>query len=126
MPNSFVSSECFFPKKDRRGVEFVTEHAIGVFCVDVYIPREKLVLFVDGCYWHACPIHFPHAKKLRPGPDAARIPYLTKGGYKVGILWEHEIKENVPLYLDQLLTQLQCTLTSSEVMKSDSEAGLEI
>lgn len=78
----------------RLGVSFLTEQSInGKFCVDVYIPSEKLIIFVDGCYWHACPEHCPSAK--RPKQDAARIPYLTKCGYKVVILWEHEILEDV-------------------------------
>ena len=72
-------------------VEFLTEHPLGHFCVDVYVPKHKLVIFTDGCYWHACPQHYPQAKK--PRNDNARIPYLTKCGYKVVIIWEHEIKD---------------------------------
>lgn len=47
-------------------------------------------LYIDACYWQACPIHCPNAKK--PNSDDARIPYLTKCGYNVEILWEHDIK----------------------------------
>ena len=24
---------------------------------DVVFPTERLAVFVDGCFWHACPIH---------------------------------------------------------------------
>jgi DNA mismatch endonuclease (patch repair protein) len=74
------------------GVEFLTEHPLGKFCVDVYIPALKVALFVDGCYWHACPDHFP--KGRRPKWDAARVPHLTKLGYRVVLVWEHELKED--------------------------------
>lgn len=86
----------------RRGVVFETEVALGVFCVDVFVPSLKLVIFVDGCYWHACPEHFP--EKRRPKTDNCRIPYLTKCGYRVATLWEHEIHKDVGGFLDRLLT----------------------
>jgi len=77
----------------RRGVEFMTEHRLGHYCVDVYIPSLKLVIFVDGCYWHACPTHHPTRK--RPGSDNARAPYLSKCGYRVAFIWEHEVEDNL-------------------------------
>lgn len=85
----------------RRGVEFFTEHVIGRFCVDVLLPLQKTVIFIDGCYWHACPTHFPERKAH--GRDKARIPYLLKCGYRTIILWEHAIKENVDAVLEELL-----------------------
>lgn len=88
---------------ERRGLVFLTEHVLGgKFCVDIFIPNLNLVVYVDGCYWHACPEHFPKAK--RPSSDNSRIPYLTKCGFKVGILWEHEIKNNVRESLERLLS----------------------
>jgi DNA mismatch endonuclease (patch repair protein) len=76
------------------GVKFDSEHLInGKFCVDVFVPDYNLIIYIDGCYWHACPMHFPNAKK--PGSDNARIPYLTKCGYNVEIIWEHDINNNL-------------------------------
>jgi DNA mismatch endonuclease (patch repair protein) len=77
----------------RVGVDFLTEHPLGPFLVDAFVPTLNLVVFVDGCYWHACPAHHPTAKK--PRSDNSRIPYLTKCGYKVAVLWEHEIESDV-------------------------------
>lgn len=72
-------------------IKFETEFLINKkFCVDVFIPDYNLIIFIDGCYWHACPIHCPKAKK--PNTDNARVPYLSKCGYNVEILWEHDIK----------------------------------
>lgn len=77
----------------RRGVEFLTEQVIGPFCVDILVPALNLVIYVDGCYWHACPEHFPNAKK--PRSDRSRVPYLTKCGYYVETLWEHDINKDL-------------------------------
>lgn len=93
----------------RRGISFVPERAIGKFCVDVLIPSMNTVIFVDGCYWHACPAHFPNAK--RPKTDNARIPYLSKCGFKVIILWEHDILNNVSESLEKALCLLPSATT---------------
>jgi DNA mismatch endonuclease (patch repair protein) len=75
-------------------VEFHSEHLINnKFCVDVFVPKYNLIIYIDGCYWHACPIHFPNSTK--PNYDNARVPYLTKCGYNVEIIWEHDIKERL-------------------------------
>jgi len=83
------------------GLSFIPEYAIGPFNVDVVIPAIKTVIFVDGCYWHACPIH--HPKRHKPISDNSRIPYLSKCGYKVIILWEHEILMDVQKSLQRSL-----------------------
>lgn len=89
---------CALPTKPERlvhealtqlGVEYSAEYPIEKWCVDIWIPRHNLIIFVDGCYWHSCPAHFPG--KRQPKTDNARIPYLTKAGYRVSILWEHEV-----------------------------------
>ena len=85
----------------RVGLDFQTEVAIGHFCVDILVPSRSLVIFVDGCYWHRCPIHFPSNK--RPRTDRSRIPYLTKCGYTVAVLWEHDIEKDVCQALKNVL-----------------------
>lgn len=85
----------------RLGLEFLTEHPIGSFCVDVYIPSRRLVVFIDGCYWHACPTHHPTRK--RPGSDNSRIPYFRAGEYNIECLWEHDIMEDVCRVMKSIL-----------------------
>ena len=33
--------------------------------VDFVFRRERVAIFVDGCFWHGCPIHSPSARWLR-------------------------------------------------------------
>lgn len=83
------------------GIAFRSEHLInGKFCVDVFVPDYNLIIYIDGCYWHACPMHFPNARK--PSYDNARVPYLTKCGYSVEIIWEHDIKD----HLDEVMKSI--------------------
>jgi DNA mismatch endonuclease, patch repair protein len=44
-----------------RGMRFRVDHAVITPSVrtrpDVVFPRAKIAVFVDGCFWHRCPIH---------------------------------------------------------------------
>ncbi len=68
---------------------------------DFIFLRERLAIFVDGCFWHGCPKHgrkpgsnreywFP---KLRRNQQRDRMVKraLAKAGWKVLRLWEHEL-----------------------------------
>ncbi len=72
---------------------------------DVVFDREKVAIFVDGCFWHGC----PHCKRpLKPQSNRAywerKIQrnverahkynqQLLQEGWKVIRIWEHEIKQ---------------------------------
>lgn len=68
--------------------------------IDIAFPRAKLAVFVDGCFWHGCPEHFvpPRANaewwasKIRSNVDRDRDTdsALTKNGWAVLRVWEHE------------------------------------
>lgn len=51
---------------------------------DFVFRRERLVVFVDGCFWHGCPIHYTRPKSRRAFWDAKiaenrRLPELRPG-----------------------------------------------
>jgi DNA mismatch endonuclease (patch repair protein) len=68
---------------------------------DFVFRREKLAVFVDGCFWHGCPEHFRRPKSRRKfwdakisgnqARDAATTRGLRKSGWRVLRLWEHEL-----------------------------------
>jgi DNA mismatch endonuclease, patch repair protein len=67
---------------------------------DVVFPRERIALFVDGCFWHGCPDHGTHPRanneywrtKLRRNQerDAQQTHTLRAEGWRVIRVWEHE------------------------------------
>lgn len=71
---------------------------------DFVFPREKIVVFVDGCFWHSCPKHgtIPKSnrdfwlKKLKSNKkrDGKTTRILKKEGWKVFRFWEHSVKKN--------------------------------
>ena len=70
---------------------------------DFYFEKDKLALFVDGCYWHGCPKcgHIPktrsefwEAKINRTKQrDRKKRTELKKLGVSVLRIWEHELKD---------------------------------
>jgi DNA mismatch endonuclease (patch repair protein) len=69
---------------------------------DFAFPNERLVIFVDGCFWHGCPRHasFPVTRRafwLKKFDDNKARDHrvnlqLRRLGWRVLRLWEHELK----------------------------------
>ena len=67
---------------------------------DIVFRSVKVAIFVDGCFWHGCPIHGTQAKanaefwrtKIRQNQkrDADTTKQLENAGWKVIRVWEHE------------------------------------
>ena len=76
-------SECLTAK----GIVFVTQHQIGPWCVDAFVPSLNLVIEADGDYWHSLPNVVVRDKK--------KTGYLRKAGYTVARLTETQINQDV-------------------------------
>ena len=72
---------------------------------DFAFPSERLVIFVDGCFWHGCSRCFRAPQSNKEYWDA-KISYnsardmkinrqLEEAGWRVLRFWEHELKENL-------------------------------
>lgn len=86
----------------RRGLRFRVDHSlVGIprRRGDIVFTRARLVVFVDGCFWHACPIHGTSpvtraewwAQKLERNVarDRDTDARLTNSGWVVLRFWEH-------------------------------------
>jgi DNA mismatch endonuclease (patch repair protein) len=70
---------------------------------DFVFRRERLVVFVDGCFWHCCPIHGSKPasnsaywiRKLarNRARDLAVTRELRLKGWRVLRIWEHALRE---------------------------------
>lgn len=69
---------------------------------DIYFPKKKIAVFIDGCFWHGCPVcrltpatnaAFWKEKILRnKARDAVVNVLLKKEGIRVVRVWEHQIR----------------------------------
>jgi DNA mismatch endonuclease (patch repair protein) len=80
---------------------------------DVAFTRRKIAVFIDGCFWHVCPIHATHPKanadywapKLARNVerDAETTVKLQAAGWTVLRYWEHEAPADVAAAIEAAL-----------------------
>jgi DNA mismatch endonuclease, patch repair protein len=87
----------------RSGLRF-RKHAVplpGLRCrADIVFPRQRIAVFVDGCFWHRCPVHESRPKanagwwQMKLGSNVARDrrnnEALAAAGWEVLRFWTHE------------------------------------
>lgn len=91
----------------REGLAFATgaRPVQGLRCtVDIVLREHRICIFMDGCFWHACPKHcsMPKlnrswwAEKLRSNVDRDKRQRasLRRNGWRVLRVWEHELVES--------------------------------
>lgn len=74
---------------------------------DFVFPKQRVAIFVDGCFWHGCKQHcrrpssnttYWEAKITRNMErDQITRAALRKQGWKVVRIWEHEFKKGAPI-----------------------------
>jgi DNA mismatch endonuclease, patch repair protein len=87
----------------RRGLRYRIEAVVeqGIRCrADILFRPRRVAVFVDGCFWHRCPIHatdptanaeYWQAKFDRTvSRDRANDTALIAAGWTVIRVWEHE------------------------------------
>lgn len=86
----------------RRGLRFRVDHKVvdPRRRVDIVFTGAKVAVFVDGCFWHGCPIHATSPKANREWwkaklagnveRDRTTDDALASAGWLVIRIWEHE------------------------------------
>jgi len=72
---------------------------------DIVFKRKKVIIFVDGCFWHGCPLccRIPTSRReyweskifKNNARDKKLSEQLEAEGWIVLRFWEHEIKKNI-------------------------------
>ena len=71
---------------------------------DLAFLRGKIAIFVDGCFWHGCPVcdrcpksgntYWDNKISKNKARDKANEERLREGGWKVVRFWEHEVMKD--------------------------------
>jgi len=87
---------------------------------DIAFTRLKVVIFVDGCFWHGCPKHFiaPKTNSAYWGPkidanmarDRSTDRALRDAGWTVMRFWEHHAPVDVADQIERQLAELRETI----------------
>jgi DNA mismatch endonuclease, patch repair protein len=80
---------------------------------DIVFRSPKVAIFVDGCFWHGCPIHGTQAKanagfwknKIKQNQirDEDTNKRLKKAGWRVVRVWEHENPEKAAKKINNII-----------------------
>ena len=87
----------------RRGLRFYVHRKIIVGTqrtADIVFPRLRVAVYLDGCFWHGCPLHGTWPKsnaewwrskiETNRRRDLDTDARLSKAGWTVLRIWEHE------------------------------------
>lgn len=86
--------------------------------VDMLFRRSRVVVLVDGCFWHGCAEHHQTPKananfwseKLRTNRvrDAETNRLLTERGWLVLRFWEHEVQAQPDVVVGRIIGAVRC------------------
>jgi DNA mismatch endonuclease (patch repair protein) len=95
---------------------------------DLIFPASRVSVFIDSCFWHACPQHCRQPKsnqrywveKLRRNRerDLAVTIQHKRLGWKVVRVWEHTIKATPDKCVAKIMTALSRTIRNNDRSKS--------
>lgn len=86
---------------------------------DIAWPGKKVALFVNGCFWHRCPVCNPPFPKsnteywvvkfeMNVERDERKIRELEEAGWTVHVIWECQLKKNaIESTFAELIPQLE-------------------
>ena len=84
------------------GLRFRVDRRIEGIHADIVFPTAKVAIFVDGCFWHSCPVHATTPKsntsywlpKLEENRrrDLRQTTSLRRFGWLVIRIWEHDCR----------------------------------
>jgi len=101
---------------------------------DVVFPRERVAVFIDGCFWHSCPDHgtlpktngeWWRAKLAKTVErDASNRLALENSGWTVLRVWEHEQLDRAVAVVSKAVNASR--MSASRVSTRDAETRRQL
>jgi len=84
---------------------------------DFVFPKRALAIFIDGCFWHGCPLcgHTPKTNatywrskiERNKERDKRNSRRLRRSGFKVVRIWECALKKKPSICLQRIVSQIR-------------------
>lgn len=98
----------------KRGLRYRRNNRKLVGTPDISIQKYKVVIFIDSCFWHSCPLHgnrpksnveFWNKKLDRNIEKATEVnAYYKEHGWHMMRVWEHDLKEDYEGTIERIET----------------------
>lgn len=95
-----------------RGIKYRRNVANLIGKPDIAIKKYKIVLFIDSCFWHKCPIHYKTPavntefwdKKITGNMlrDKKVNTYYLMNNWNILRIWEHQLKNDFENTIDEI------------------------
>jgi DNA mismatch endonuclease, patch repair protein len=96
------------------GIRYRSYRRLAGATVDLVLPDRRTVLLVHGCFWHGCARH-PRSSKSRVAywsskiaanreRDRLQTAALKAAGWKVLVIWEHDLKRDLPRRVGRIVS----------------------
>ena len=84
---------------------------------DIAIKKYKLVIFIDSCFWHFCPIHGKMPKsnvefwknklERNQARDWETSTFYQEKGWNILRIWEHEIRKEFDQTMQKIVSFIE-------------------
>lgn len=84
---------------------------------DVAIKKYKLVIFIDSCFWHKCPIHYKAPStnvdfwenkiSVNQKRDNQVTEYYKSKKWNILRIWEHELKDDFEKTMQKVISFIE-------------------
>jgi len=102
--------------------------------IDIAFPRERVAVFVDGCFWHGCPEHaratrvnsawWEQKRAYNLAKDADTDNRLRDLGWVVVRCWEHQSPDEVAAQVARLvIARRRAILAGDNLHRVDGGGG---
>lgn len=83
------------------------EQTVGPYCVDFLFKEKRVIVEVDGDYWHANPILYDYSKlgdiqKRVVRKDKAEVSYCNNHDWTLLRFWEYDIKKDIDVCIKKV------------------------
>ena len=116
----------------RYRIHFPIQGSTKLVKPDIAFPRQKVAIFIDGCFWHACPKCYKEPKsnvdfwkkkiQRNRARDKEDKENLVDLGWHTIRIWEHEIKDSLEEVIDRITKHLNSSKTEWQERKQGSES----
>ena len=107
----------------RRGVRYRRNNRQLLGKPDISISKYKIVIFIDSCFWHSCPVHgtrpksnvdFWNKKLNRNVEKAIEVnKFYESNNWNILRVWEHDIKGDFDNTIDRIMDFINNSRSSS-------------
>ncbi|WP_232818711.1 very short patch repair endonuclease [Exiguobacterium flavidum] len=118
----------------RRGLRYRKNYRKLLGTPDIAFPGLRMVVFLDSCFWHGCPVHYKEPKsnvefwrnkiKRNRERDKEQTEHYVCEKWTILRFWEHEVNDDFERVIAEIV-KVHDDLAAQREAHSDVQEDLE-